>query len=72
LQEVVSQLNDYFQEREPVLIVNLSSRHRFPSLGCFTRYPFGKTRTYLEQAKILGDVKAIRAVASANGNHFGL
>jgi O6-methylguanine-DNA--protein-cysteine methyltransferase len=30
LQEVVSQLNDYFQEKEPVLIVNLSSRHRFP------------------------------------------
>jgi O6-methylguanine-DNA--protein-cysteine methyltransferase len=33
---------------------------------------FGKTRTYLEQAKTLGDVKAIRAVASANGkNPYG-
>jgi methylated-DNA-[protein]-cysteine S-methyltransferase len=36
-------------------------------LGCFSWYPFGKTRTYFEQAKTLGDVKAIRAVASANG-----
>lgn len=31
--------------------------------------PYGKTRTYLEQAKQLGDVKAIRAVASANGKN---
>jgi methylated-DNA-[protein]-cysteine S-methyltransferase len=32
--------------------------------------PFGKTRTYLEQSKILGDVKAIRAVAAANGKNL--
>jgi methylated-DNA-[protein]-cysteine S-methyltransferase len=31
--------------------------------------PYGKTRTYLEQTKKLGDVKAIRAVASANGKN---
>jgi methylated-DNA-[protein]-cysteine S-methyltransferase len=31
--------------------------------------PFGKTRTYLEQTKQLGDPKAIRAVASANGKN---
>ena len=31
--------------------------------------PFGKTRSYLEQSKQLGDVKAIRAVASANGKN---
>lgn len=31
--------------------------------------PFGKTRSYLEQSKKLGDVKAIRAVASANGKN---
>ncbi len=31
--------------------------------------PFGKTRTYMEQSKALGDVKAIRAVASANGQN---
>jgi len=30
---------------------------------------FGKTRTYLEQSKKLGDPKAIRAVASANGKN---
>ncbi len=31
--------------------------------------PFGKTITYLEQAKRVGDVKAIRAVASTNGKN---
>lgn len=31
--------------------------------------PFGETRTYKEQSEHLGDVKAIRAVASANGKN---
>ena len=31
--------------------------------------PFGKTMSYLELSKRLGDVKAIRAVASANGKN---
>lgn len=31
--------------------------------------PFGKTRSYMEQTKALGDVKAIRAVATANGQN---
>jgi len=30
---------------------------------------FNKTRTYLEQSKALGDVKAIRAVGTANGKN---
>jgi len=31
--------------------------------------PFGKTMSYLELSKQLGDLKAIRAVASANGKN---
>ena len=31
--------------------------------------PFGKKMSYLELSKKLGDVKAIRAVASANGKN---
>ena len=31
--------------------------------------PFGKTTSYLQLAKQLGDVKAIRAVANANGKN---
>ena len=33
------------------------------------KIPFGKTTSYLELSKKLGDVKAIRAVASANGKN---
>ncbi|MEO9570620.1 MAG: methylated-DNA--[protein]-cysteine S-methyltransferase [Polaribacter sp.] len=33
------------------------------------KIPFNKTKTYLEQSKALGDAKAIRAVASANGKN---
>lgn len=33
------------------------------------RIPFGKTISYIELAKRLGDVKAIRAAASANGKN---
>ena len=31
--------------------------------------PWGKTRTYLEQAHALGDANSIRAVAAANGRN---
>jgi len=31
--------------------------------------PYGRTRSYLEQSKKIGDPKAIRAVASANGKN---
>lgn len=31
--------------------------------------PYGTTRSYLEQSRILGDEKAIRAVANANGKN---
>ena len=33
------------------------------------KIPFGKTTSYLELSKTLGDVKAIRAVAAANGKN---
>jgi methylated-DNA-[protein]-cysteine S-methyltransferase len=33
------------------------------------KIPFGKTRSYMEQTKALGNIKAIRAVASANGKN---
>lgn len=33
------------------------------------KIPYGKTTSYLELSKKLGDVKAIRAVASANGKN---
>ena len=33
------------------------------------KIPFGKTKSYMDIAKALGDVKAIRAVGTANGSN---
>lgn len=72
LQETVSQLNDYFEGKRTAFTFKMN-----PSGTEFQRkvwqalleIPFGKTMTYLELSKKLGDVKAIRAVASANGKN---
>jgi len=72
LQECVGQLQEYFE----------GQRHHFdfklnPQGTDFQQkvwqellnIPFGKTMSYLDLSKKLGDVKAIRAVASANGRN---
>ncbi len=72
LQEAVSQLNEYFEGKRTDFIFKLN-----PSGTEFQQkvwkelleIPFGKTMSYLELSKKLGDVKAIRAVASANGKN---
>ena len=72
LQDSVSQLNDYFEGKRNDFTFKLN-----PSGTEFQKkvwkglleIPFGKTVSYLELSKKLGDVKAIRAVASANGKN---
>ena len=72
LKKAAAQLEEYFQ----------GSRTRFsfklnPSGTDFQKkvwqalleIPYGKTLSYLELTKKLGDVKAIRAVAAANGKN---
>jgi methylated-DNA-[protein]-cysteine S-methyltransferase len=72
LQEAVSQLNDYFDGKR------IDFNFKLNPLGTefqqkvwkgLLEIPFGKTMSYLELSKKLGDVKAIRAVASANGKN---
>jgi methylated-DNA-[protein]-cysteine S-methyltransferase len=72
LQEAVSQLNDYFDEKRTDFSFKLNPKgteFQQKVWKALLEIPYGKTRTYLEQSKILGDVKAIRAVASANGKN---
>jgi methylated-DNA-[protein]-cysteine S-methyltransferase len=72
LKEAVEQLNDYFDGKRTVFTFKMNPKGTdFQRKVWFSLQdiPFGKTRTYLEQAKILGDVKAIRAVAAANGKN---
>lgn len=72
LQEAVSQLVDYFDGKRTDFDFKLNpkgTKFQQKVWKALLEVPYGKTRTYLEQSKILGDVKAIRAVASANGKN---
>ena len=72
LKEAVLQLQDYFDGKRTTFTFPLN-----PSGTDFQKkvwdellhIPFGKTCSYLDLSKKLGDVKAIRAVASANGEN---
>ncbi|MFC6097490.1 methylated-DNA--[protein]-cysteine S-methyltransferase [Flavobacterium qiangtangense] len=72
LQEVCQQLQDYFNGKRIDFTFKLN-----PSGTEFQKrvwqglleIPFGKTMSYQELSVKLGDVKAIRAVASANGKN---
>ena len=72
LQNAVQQLNEYFRGNRTDFDFKLNPKgteFQKKVWKGLLQIPFGKTRTYLEQSKILGDVKAIRAVASANGKN---
>jgi len=72
LQEAVNQLNDYFEGKRTEFDLKLNligTPFQRKVWKALTDIPFGKTKSYLEQAKIFGDVKAIRAVATANGRN---
>lgn len=72
LQEAVLQLGDYFDGKRQDFNFKLNPKGTdfqqkvWQELG---NIPFGKTISYLDLSKKLGDVKAIRAVASANGKN---
>ncbi|RTY70425.1 methylated-DNA--[protein]-cysteine S-methyltransferase [Flavobacterium sp. LS1P28] len=72
LQQAVVQLNEYFEGKRTDFDFKLNPKgteFQQKVWKSLLDIPYGKTRTYLEQSKILGDVKAIRAVASANGKN---
>ena len=72
LQESVSQLNDYFEGKRNDFTLKLNpsgTEFQQKVWKGLLEIPYGKTMSYLELSKKLGDVKAIRAVASANGKN---
>lgn len=72
LQEAVKQLQDYFQDKRADFNLKLNPQGTEFQQRVWQellKIPFGKTMSYLDLSKKLGDVKAIRAVASANGKN---
>ena len=72
LQNCVQQLKEYFTGKRKNFNVKLNpqgTEFQKKVWEALQNVPFGKTRTYLEQSKTLGNAKAIRAVAGANGKN---
>lgn len=72
LQEAVQQLHDYFLSKRNTFDFKLNpqgTEFQQKVWQELLKIPFGKTISYLDLSKKLGDVKAIRAVASANGKN---
>ena len=72
LQNCVTQLEEYFAGKRTEFDLKLNPKGTEFQKKVWRELlniPFNKTRTYLQQSKALGDVKAIRAVASANGKN---
>ena len=70
LELTIKQLDEYFDMRRkefdiPLLLVG--SDFQKSVWNALLEIPFGQTRSYKEQAQIVGDIKAVRAVANANG-----
>lgn len=72
LQEAVTQLNHYFEGKRTDFDFKLNPKgtdFQQKVWKGLLEIPFGKTCSYMDLSKKLGDVKAIRAVASANGKN---
>ena len=72
LEDCVIQLNEYFKGKRQQFSLKLNPEgtdFQKRVWNELAKIPYGKTVSYLELSKKLGDVKAIRAVANANGKN---
>ena len=72
LQEALTQLQEYFEGKRTDFTFKINpegTTFQQKVWQGLLEIPFGKTMSYLQLAQKLGDVKAIRAVASANGKN---
>ena len=72
LEDAAYQLKEYFEGTRKVFDLDLNPQGTEFQLRVWNELktiPYGKQVSYLELSKKLGDVKAIRAVAAANGKN---
>ncbi|WP_121666002.1 methylated-DNA--[protein]-cysteine S-methyltransferase [Mesonia aquimarina] len=72
LKTCVRQLSEYFQGERQQFDFQLNpqgTEFQQKVWQALQEIPYGKTTSYLELSKKLGDVKAVRAVAAANGKN---
>lgn len=72
LQNCVQQLQEYFNRERTDFQLKINPKgtsFQQKVWKSLSDIPYGNTTTYLKQARLLGDEKAIRAVATANGKN---
>ena len=72
IQNCINQLDEYFKGERKVFKIGINpagTEFQAQVWNQLLKIPYGKTVSYLDQAKALGNEKAIRAVASANGKN---
>ncbi len=72
LEEVQSELVEYFSGERKIFSIPLDTPGTYFQKSVWKilqDIPYGKTRSYKEQAIAIGNPKAVRAVASANGHN---
>lgn len=72
LEDAIYQLQEYFKGKRESFSLTLNPQgtdFQRKVWATLQEIPYGKTVSYLELSKTLGDVKAIRAVAAANGKN---
>jgi len=72
LEQVQSELEEYFNGKRKKFTIPLhtpGTKFQNAVWKILLEIPYGETRSYQEQAALLGNVKAARAVASANGHN---
>ncbi|AKA35096.1 methylated-DNA--[protein]-cysteine S-methyltransferase [Flagellimonas lutaonensis] len=72
LEDAVYQLKEYFEGTRKQFDLKLNpegTNFQKKVWNALLQIPYGKTISYLDLSKRLGDVKAIRAVAAANGQN---
>lgn len=72
LKDAVKQLQEYFEGKRTTFNFPINPKgtdFQQKVWKALLEIPYGKTTSYMDLSKKLGDVKAIRAVASANGKN---
>jgi methylated-DNA-[protein]-cysteine S-methyltransferase len=72
MKECLAQLDEYFSGKRKDFELPLAQRGSDFQQSVWNHLltiPFGKTISYLQMSKQMGDVKAIRAIAAANGKN---
>jgi methylated-DNA-[protein]-cysteine S-methyltransferase len=72
LQKCIKQLDEYFTGKRKEFDLPLGQQGSPFQQNVWKhldKIPFGKTISYLQLAKQIGDIKAIRAIAAANGKN---